>query len=427
MPLRSLIAVAMLLAVACSSPDRAGRMSPTAPSAARAVQLNDIGGIVGPMDLRFPPRNETLEARNMLEAPYQNTLNRSINTQAVDREGEVVWLQEYIRYRVNGCDHETAIRNVFAQIDQQAAPAVCAENRNYVAIYPPRNETLDFRHRLEAKYASMGRAGITTYVDLEGQVIWTQEYLRYRSNECSHDVAVQKVAAQIAGAPPSETCVPACRYRVSPSTRNLAGGQQGQSVDLIGEPGGCEWTATSDVAWLTFPSNVASVTTGRNDATLNYTVLQNVSGGARTGRIVFSWAGGSSTHTVNQDGNALITSFTMVDSFRSAGTPTTECHLRSTATPCTFTATSNLPGGGAYTYIWTATYLYGTTQKTVTQTGTSNQFTITDACNAPDASATGTHSDLDVTLTVLDSLGNTQTVRSAQGDQPALRVVKFTC
>jgi hypothetical protein len=399
-------------------------MSPTAPSAARAVQLNDIGGIVGPMDLRFPPRNETLEARNTLEAPYQNTLNRSLNTQAVDREGEVVWLQEYIRYRVNGCDHETAIRNVFAQIDQQAAPAVCAENRNYVAIYPPRNETLDFRHRLEAKYVSMGRGGITTYVDLEGQVIWTQEYLRYRSNECSHDVAVQKVAAQIAGAPPSDTCVPACRYRISPSNRDLSGGQQSNFVDLIGEPGGCDWTASSDAAWLTFPS---SQTTGRNDTSINYTVAQNVSGGARTGRITFNWTGGSATHTVYQSGSALITTFTMADTFRSGTTPTLECHFRSTGSPCTFTATSNLPGGGAYTYTWTATYLYGTTQKTVTQTGTSNQFTITDACNAPDASATGTHSDLDVTLTVLDSLGNTQTVRSAQGDQPALRVVKFTC
>lgn len=427
MPLRSLIAVVMLAAVACSSPDRARQMSPTAASASPVAQLNDIGGIVGPMDLRLPPRNETLEFRNTLEAPYQNALGRSLTTTAVDREGEVVWLQEYIRYRVNGCDHETAIRNVFAQIDQQPAPAVCAESRAYVAVFPPRNETLDFRHRLEAKYVSMGRGGITTYVDLEGQVIWVQEYLRYRSNDCSHEVATQKVAAQIAGAPPSETCVPACRYRVSPGTRNLPGGQQGQSVDLIGEPGGCEWTATSDVAWLTFPSNVASVTTGRNDATINYTVLQNVSGGARTGRIVFSWAGGSSTHTVNQDGNALITSFTMADSFRSGQSPTLECHLRSTATPCTFTATSNLPGGGAYTYVWTATYLYGTTQKTVTQTGTSNQFTITDACNAPDASATGTHGDLDVTLNITDSLQNSQTIQSGQGDQPALRIVKFTC
>lgn len=423
MPLRSLVAVVMLAAVACSSPDRAGRM-PTAPSAAATVQLNDLGGIVGPMDLRLPPRNETVQFRTTLESPYQTVLNRSLNTQAVDLEGEVVWLQEYIRYRVNGCDHETAIRNVFAQIDQQPAPAVCAENRNYVAIYPARNETVDFRHRLEGRYIAMGRGGVTTYVDLEGQVVWTQEYLRYRSNECSHEVATQKVAAQIAGAPPSDTCVPTCRYRLSPSNRDLSGGQQTNTVSLIGEPPGCDWTATSEAAWLTFPSDQA---TGRNDATINYTVAQNVSGGARTGRIQFAWPGGTATHTVYQSGAALITSFTMADTFRTGTGSTTECHFRSGGSPCVLTAFSNLPGGGAYTYTWTATYMYGTTLKTATQTGTSNTFTITDACNAPDASAGGAASDLDVTLNVTDSLQNSQTVQSGQGDQPALRVVKFTC
>ena len=75
---------------------------------------------------------------------------------------------------------------------------------------------------------------------------------------------------------------------------------------------------------------------------------------------------------------------------------------------------------------WTATYFYGT-QKTTTQTGASNQFTITDACGGTDSTATGNHGDLNVTVTITDSVGNSQTITSGEGTQPALRIVRFTC
>ena len=115
----------------------------------------------------------------------------------------------------------------------------------------------------------------------------------------------------------------------------------------------------------------------------------------------------------------------MTDPFRGGNNPTTECHFRSTATPCTFTATSNLPGGN-YVYTWTATYFYGT-QKTTTQTGASNQFTITDACGGTGSTATGDAGDLSVTVTITDSVGNSQTITSGEGAQAALRIVRFTC
>ncbi len=422
MRLQTLVAVVLLAAVACSSPDRASRMSPTAPSsAATAVRYNDLGGITGPMDVRFPPRNETYEFRNLLETKYQTGLGRSLTSTYVDREGEVVWLQEYIRYRVNGCDHETAIRNVLTQIDNQPAPAVCAENREFVIQFPPRNETLDFRRRLEAKYQSMGRGLTSTYVDIEGAVIWVQEYLRYRSNECDHATAAQKVNAQIDTGVVSETCVPGCRYRVQPSNREVSEAQQNFSFELIGEPGGCAWTASSDAAWLTFPPGLAS---GNNTNTIPYTVAQNVSGGARQGRISFAWPGGGTSHTVYQSGSSIITSFRLTDTFRSGASPTTECHLRSTATPCTFTVTSNMPGS-AYVFAWTVTYDYNGVQKSVT--GGGNPFSITDACGSTDSSASGIAGDLNVSVTVTDNLGNTQTVSTGAGDQPVLRLVKFSC
>ncbi len=424
MRLHTVIAVVLLAMVACSSPDRARRMSPTGPSAATTPGTGPmgLGGISGPMDVLFPSRADSFEFRNQLEAKYQNGLGRPASSTYVDREGEVVWVQEYIRYRVNGCDHETAVARVMTQIDGGAPGGICAENRDFLIQFPPRDQTMDFRRRLETKYQQMGRGLQQTFVDMEGSVIWTQEYLRYRVNECDHASATQKVMAQIDGGAVSPTCVPACRYRVSPPDRELSAAQQNNSFDFIGEPGGCAWTAGSDASWLTFSS---ALTSGNNSVTIPYTVTQNVSGGPRQGRIRFAWPGGGTSHTVYQAGNAIISSFTMTDPFRGGNNATTECHFRSTATPCTFTATSNLPGGN-YVYTWTATYFYGT-QKTTTQTGASNQFTITDACGGTGSTATGEPGDLTVTVTITDSAGNTQTITSGEGAQAALRIVKFTC
>ena len=426
MRLHSVIAVILLAAIACSSPDRVGRLSPTGPSAASATAGSGpmgLGGISGPMDVLFPSRADAYEFRNQLETKYQIGLGRSQSLTSVDLEGEVVWVQEYIRYRVNGCDHVTATQRVMSQIDGNPPGGICAENRDFVILFPPRDQILDFRRQLETKYLqSLARGPAPTFVDIEGSVIWTQEYLRYRVNDCDHNSAVQKVMAQIDGAAVPATCVPACRYRANPSDRELSGGQQSQSFVLLGEPGGCAWTASSDAPWLTFASDLTS---GTNSVTIPYTVAQNVSGGPRTGRIRFAWAGGGSSHTVYQDGSAIISSFTMTDPFRGGSNPTTECHFRSTATPCTFTATSNHPGGGNV-YTWTATYFYGT-QKTTTQTGASNQFTITDACGGTDSTATGNHGNLTVAVTITDALGNTQTITSGEGTQPVLQIVRFTC
>lgn len=424
MRLHTVITLVLLGAAACSSPDRARRASPAGPSAAvfDATPMG-VGGISGPMDVLFPSRADAFQFRTELESKYATGLNRAPSFTSVDSEGEVVWVQEYIRYRVNGCDQETAWQRVLAQIDGGSPGGICAENRDFVILFPPRDQVFEFRRRLEAKYQSMGRPAQPSAVDPEGSVIWTQEYMRYRVNECDHASAVQKVFQQIDGGPVSDTCVPACRYRVAPGVSRFDDGQHAGFVDLIGEPGGCAWTAGSTAPWLTFDSAYAS---GSNGITIPYTVAQNVSGGDRTGRIVFSWPGGTTTFFVDQGGSPFITSFTMTDPFRSGTTPTSECHLRSSATPCTFSASSNLPGG-SYTFTWNASYVYGGAVKTATQTGASSSFTITDACGASDSTAGGVDADLEISVQVTDSNGNTQTIRSGQGQQPGLIIKKFTC
>jgi hypothetical protein len=94
-----------------------------------------------------------------------------------------------------------------AQIDGAAAPGVCGAAPPGAVQFPPRNEALDFRTQLEAKYRDgLKRGPTSTSVDVEGDVVWTQEYLRYRVNGCGHAIAVQNVFVQIDGLPAPPGC-----------------------------------------------------------------------------------------------------------------------------------------------------------------------------------------------------------------------------
>lgn len=152
----------------------------------------------GPVVINFPPRNESLDFRNALEERYRDALRRAPSTSFVDVEGTVVWTQEYLRYRVNRCAHEDAVNRVMLQIEGAGIQPVCGPATS--ANFPPRNEPFDFRNRLEAKYRDgLRRAATQTYVDVEGDIVWTQEYLRYRVSRCTHDEARGRVFQQIDG------------------------------------------------------------------------------------------------------------------------------------------------------------------------------------------------------------------------------------
>jgi hypothetical protein len=73
----------------------------------------------------FPPRNEGLQFMIALNALYRDTLRRSAGTSFVDNEGIVVWVMEYLRYRLNGCGHADATNKVFMQIRGQGIQPVC--------------------------------------------------------------------------------------------------------------------------------------------------------------------------------------------------------------------------------------------------------------------------------------------------------------
>ena len=149
--------------------------------------------------INFPPRNESLEFRLQLEAKYRDGLGREASSTCVDNEGDVVWMQEYLRYRVNTCSHAQATNRVMEQIDGNGVAPVCG-NAGSQVNFPPRDEPLVFRTDLEAKYRdTLGRPTLPTYVDREGNAVWVQEYLRYRVSGCTHAQAADKVMRQIDG------------------------------------------------------------------------------------------------------------------------------------------------------------------------------------------------------------------------------------
>src|SRR5918994_1755552 len=126
----AVLLVALSLVAGCSrNPERPGAASPTAPSAAAAGSLLGPtsvapGGISGKFDVSFPPRNDSFDFRRQLEAKYQQ-FGRGFSQSAVDAEGGVIWTQEYLRYRVNQCDHPTSVQKVFSQIDGGGVAPTC--------------------------------------------------------------------------------------------------------------------------------------------------------------------------------------------------------------------------------------------------------------------------------------------------------------
>lgn len=158
-------------------------------------------------NVSFPPRNETADFITRLGALYRDELRAAGVTTYVDAEGAGVWVPEYTRYRVGQCGHSDARSRVFLQITDGVAYGVCALTPSGPIPFPPRNEGLLFMIDLDALYRdTLGRTATTSFIDNEGIVVWVMEYLRYRLNGCSHEVATEKVFMQIRGLGIQPTC-----------------------------------------------------------------------------------------------------------------------------------------------------------------------------------------------------------------------------
>jgi hypothetical protein len=409
-------AAAVAIAAACSpDPERAtGNAIPTAPTATDPGA--EPGSVSGPTVVAFPGRADTLDFRRQLETKY-TSMGRSPAQTIVDQEGEATWVGEYNRYRVNGCDHDTATRNVMTIIDGGAPPQVCSVLIfPETAIYPPRDHAVDFRRQLGDKYRAMGRTAQSA-VDPDGAAIWISEYLRYRASGCDHATAVQKTLAQVDGGAPSETCLTTCTYSVdSPRSVPAAGGEFAAEPDR--RSGSCEWLAQSEVSWIVLRPPV----TGGHRSRLSYSVLPNT-GDRRTGRIRVNYPGGVANLDVEQSSPSHNLAFQMFDPAVSTSA-TTECQIRSSATICTLNAMTTFPAAVA-TYAWRVEYVYGS-HKVRTQSGALSTLSFTEACSSAN-SPSGSVVPITVTLTATDVQGRSATISSGQGSQPALQLRGFPC
>jgi hypothetical protein len=230
-----------------------------------------------PTVVTFPPRDEAFRFRQDLEAYYRDILRRSTTSSFVDIEGTIVWTQEYLRYRVNGCTHDQALSRVMAQIDGSTNTSVCSTTET---PFPPRNEPFAFRQSLEAKYRDgLRRSSGSTFVDTEGDIVWTQEYLRYRTTGCTDAQATDRVRSQLGGGAPPAGCSTTTTSTTSTSTTTIPGttgptpgtGTISASFSVSGlSNGACALDAGggSTIAFCTF--NAAASTPGAGATLTNY-------------------------------------------------------------------------------------------------------------------------------------------------------------
>jgi hypothetical protein len=406
----TLLAGIIAISSACSSEQRQSVVtnSPTAV----------IAGASAPL-VAYPGRADTVEFRTQLENKYR-AMGRSTIETVVDGEGEAAWVGEYHRYRVNGCDHNTATQYALAQIDG-AAPAPVCSLRQFpeTAQYPPHDHLVDFRRQLGAKYQAMGRTAQSA-VDPDGAAIWIGEYLRYRSSGCDHTTAVNNVMTQIDGQPAPPTCTTACAYFVETPTA-VSGDGGTFTAHLRRTSGTCEpWVAQSEAPWITLSAPI----TGGDRSLQTYTVAANNTGGQRSGWIRFTYAGGISYMEVTQGTPSDVARFDFFDPATSS-TPTVECRIRTNATVCTLTAVSATTSPAIATYDWRVEYTYNGT-KVRTQTGPLPSFSFTESCGTT-TSGTGGVVPITVRLIASDSTGKTRTFYSGQGEQLPLQLRIFPC
>ena len=111
-------------------------------------------------------------------------------------------------FAITGCSSPSSPTAPSAASNHSETAAVAAPTGSALTLsgvsgpsdvsFPPRNEPLLFRTALESVYRdSLRRTAVQTFVDQEGTIVWTQEYLRYRVNLCSHAAAVSFASASL--------------------------------------------------------------------------------------------------------------------------------------------------------------------------------------------------------------------------------------
>ena len=87
--------------------------------------MTDVCAATPAGPIAFPPRDEGLRFMNQLDLTYRDALRRPLASSVVNNEGAVVWVLEYLRYRLNGCTHGDATTKVLQQVRGQGIQPLC--------------------------------------------------------------------------------------------------------------------------------------------------------------------------------------------------------------------------------------------------------------------------------------------------------------
>jgi hypothetical protein len=141
--------------------------------------------------------DELIRLQDQLDRVYRDVLKRSTAVSRVSNRETALALHQYLSYRLMGCAHRGAANRVRLSSEGLEAPD-CPAGAVPGAL-PPRNETVDFRHELEQARMAAVAPELTTYVDFEGEAVWTQEYLSHRMRGCSAKAALAAVLSTVEG------------------------------------------------------------------------------------------------------------------------------------------------------------------------------------------------------------------------------------
>ena len=97
----------------------------------------------------LPLPEETQSFRTLLDVIYRDRLGRGMTNAAVDPADSLRWLRRYLRLRLHGCTHDVASEKIWRQLEGGEVPVLCA--RPDEIMFPPENETTDFRTQLDSR------------------------------------------------------------------------------------------------------------------------------------------------------------------------------------------------------------------------------------------------------------------------------------
>ncbi|MEO8025437.1 MAG: BACON domain-containing carbohydrate-binding protein [Bryobacteraceae bacterium] len=164
----------------------------------------------------------------------------------------------------------------------------------------------------------------------------------------------------------TQAAATSCTYTLSNSGQSFGPSSVTSSVGVT-SPSGCNWTATSNAAWIT----ISGGSSGSANGTVTFTLAANTSSSVRTGTLTVA----GNTFTVTQDGTVSC-SYSVSSTSQAFGTSGGTTFIGVTAPAgCAWTATSNagwisVTGGSSGSANGTVTYTVAANASSSGRTGT---------------------------------------------------------